>query len=82
MNFLRKNTLIVLVLCGTVGLLPYHDPHILGKLKWIAGGGAFSGEQPMQVMDWLDVLFHGFPWVLLLLTAAAHLAHVLRKTKQ
>lgn len=53
---------IVLIACLTIGLAPFTpEPHIWGKLRWIAGGG--SG---MTVMDWLDLLFHGLPWLLLL----------------
>ena len=50
----------------TLGLMPFFpEPHIWGKLKWIMGGGAFSGEQPMGFMDWFDVVLHGTPWVML-----------------
>ena len=57
--------LFVLILCLTLGLTPFvpifkEEPHIWDKLKWIAGGAT-----GMQFMDWLDVLFHGFPWLLL-----------------
>lgn len=60
---MNKNKLPMLVLlCLTLGLAPFTpEPHIWGKLKWIAGGG-----KGMQMMDWLDTLFHGFPWILLL----------------
>jgi hypothetical protein len=53
---------IIIVLCLTLGLAPFFpEPHIWGKIKWIAGGAA-----GMQAMDWFDVIFHGFPFVLLL----------------
>ncbi|AKA35815.1 hypothetical protein [Flagellimonas lutaonensis] len=53
---------IIIVLCITLGLAPFFpEPHIWGKIKWIAGGAA-----GMQAMDWFDVIFHGFPFVLLL----------------
>ncbi len=52
----------------TLGLAPFTPPHIWGKLQWIAGGGAFSGEQPMQAADWFDLLMHGTPWVLMLIS--------------
>lgn len=45
----------------TLGLAPFFpEPHIWGKLKWIVGGA-----NGMQLMDWLDVAFHGLPWVML-----------------
>ena len=52
---------VVIVLCLTLGLMPFvPEPHIWGKLKWIAGGAV-----GMQLMDWFDVLQHGIPWLLL-----------------
>lgn len=56
----------VLMASLTLGLAPFFpEPHIWGKLKWVAGGA-----QGMQVMDWFDLLMHGFPWLLLLRLAA------------
>jgi hypothetical protein len=53
---------LITLLCLTLGLAPFlPEPHILGKLKWIAGGAT-----GMQFMDWFDVLLHGFPFVLLI----------------
>ncbi|MBM1107998.1 hypothetical protein JQC67_17740 [Aurantibacter crassamenti] len=37
------------------------EPHIWGKLKWLAGGAT-----GMQFQDWFDVLLHGSPFILLL----------------
>lgn len=52
----------IILFCLTLGLAPFiPEPHIWGKLKWIAGGGV-----GMTTMDWLDTLFHGFPWLLLM----------------
>ncbi len=52
----------VILLCLTLGLAPFFpEPHIISKIKWIA-----SGLEGMQFIDWFDVLFHGFPYVLLL----------------
>jgi hypothetical protein len=49
-------------MCFTLGLAPFFpEPHVWGKVKWVAGGAV-----GMQLMDWLDFLFHGFPWILLL----------------
>ena len=56
-----KNIIYALVLSLTLGLAPFTpEPHIWGKLKWIAGGA-----NGMQVMDWFDLAMHGAPWVLL-----------------
>ncbi len=53
---------LILLLCLTLGLAPFFpEPHLWGKLKWIAGGA-----KGMQLTDWFDVLMHGLPWVLLI----------------
>ncbi|NGX85035.1 hypothetical protein [Aequorivita sp. KMM 9714] len=60
MDFLN-NWRIIILLCLTLGLAPFMpEPHLWGKLKWIAGGA-----NGMQAADWFDVLFHGFPFLLL-----------------
>lgn len=59
---LLNNWRIIILLCLTLGLAPFFpEPHLWGKIKWIAGGAV-----GMKAADWLDVLFHGFPFVLLL----------------
>lgn len=46
----------------TLGLAPFFpEPHIWGKLKWVAGGA-----NGMGTMDWFDFFFHGAPWIFLL----------------
>ncbi|MCV6628953.1 MAG: hypothetical protein OIF50_03735 [Flavobacteriaceae bacterium] len=53
---------LILLMCFTLGLAPFFpEPHIWGKLLWIAGGAV-----GMKPIDWFDVLLHGFPWLLLL----------------
>lgn len=53
---------LLLILCLTLGLAPFTpEPHIWSKLKWLVGGA-----QKMQWLDGLDLLLHGFPWILLL----------------
>ncbi len=52
---------IVILLCLTLGLAPFYpEPHIWGKLKWIWGGA-----EGMGLLDWWDVVMHGFPFILL-----------------
>ena len=59
---LLNNIKLIILLCLTLGLAPFFpEPHIWGKLKWIAGGA-----NGMQLKDWFDVLFHGVPWLLLI----------------
>lgn len=53
---------LVLILCATLGLAPFTpEPHIWGKIKWIAGGA-----HGMQMMDWFDTIMHGSPFLLLI----------------
>jgi hypothetical protein len=60
---LLNNWKIIILLCLTLGLAPFTpEPHLFGKLKWIAGGA-----KGMQPIDWFDTVLHGFPFVLLLL---------------
>ncbi len=43
----------------TLGLAPFlPEPHLWGKLKWVAGGA-----EGMGLTDWGDLLMHGAPWV-------------------
>jgi hypothetical protein len=58
----KLNLLILILLCFTLGLAPYFpEPHLFGKIGWVAGGA-----KGMQLLDWFDLLLHGFPWLLLL----------------
>jgi len=53
---------LVIIACLTLGLAPFvPEPHVLGKLRWVFGGGT-----GMQLMDVADLFFHGLPWLLLL----------------
>ena len=52
-----------LLACLTLGLAPFvPEPHIVGKLRWVAGGAVGMAPQ-----DWLDLVLHGFPWLWLAL---------------
>lgn len=64
MKELLSNWKLILLLCLTLGLAPFFpEPHVWGKLKWVAGGAV-----GMEAMDWFDLLFHGFPFLLLIRT--------------
>lgn len=55
----------------TLGLAPFvPEPHIWGKIKWIAGG-----TNGMQFMDWFDTVLHGTPWVMLVYAIGYKLIH-------
>jgi len=48
----------------TLGLAPFYpEPHIVGKVQWILGGA-----EGMKFMDWFDVVLHGTPWVMFLIS--------------
>ncbi|HIP37051.1 MAG TPA: hypothetical protein EYG85_09375 [Crocinitomix sp.] len=65
-----------------LGLAPFvPEPHIWGKLKWVMGGGAFSGEHPMGAMDWFDLLMHGTPWLLLIVSLVLNGLDLMQKNK-
>lgn len=60
---------VIIVACLTLGLAPFvPEPHILGKIKWVMGGG-----DGMKLMDILDLIMHGLPWMLLILKALSSL---------
>lgn len=47
----------------SLGLAPFSpEPHIWGKIKWIAGGA-----RGMKGMDYFDVVLHGLPWLWLVI---------------
>ena len=57
-----KDLRIAILLCLTLGLAPFSpEPHVWGKLKWV-----FGGAKGMQLLDWFDLIMHGFPFVLLI----------------
>lgn len=52
----------------TLGLAPFlPEPHLLGKLRWVAGGAVDMG-----LGDYLDLAMHGAPWVWLLASVVAY----------
>ena len=68
MEFIAKLPWGLLILaCLTLGLAPFTPPHIWEKLQMLAKG------QLVRPIDWLDLVLHGTPWVLLILKAAVSL---------
>ena len=43
----------------------FPEPHLWGKLKWVAGGA--TGMAPK---DWFDTVLHGLPFALLIRIAS------------
>ncbi len=52
----------VVVACLTLGLAPFAPPHVWEKLLMLI---RLELSRPI---DWLDLLLHGAPWVVLLLS--------------
>jgi hypothetical protein len=80
---IKKNIGLFAIMSLTLGLAPFTpEPHVWGKLKWLMGGGAFSGDHPMGVMDWFDFLMHGLPWLLFLVSLILKGVDVVKNSKQ
>ncbi len=61
MKSFTDNILLIVIACLIVGLAPFYpEPHLWGKIKWIAGGAV-----GMKAIDWFDVLWHGWPFIFL-----------------
>lgn len=58
---------LIIVICLTLGLAPYKPPHILEKLQMLTRGTL------VKPIDWFDLMFHGVPWILLIIKAALSL---------
>jgi len=55
----RGSLALPLLAALTLGLAPFTpEPHLVGKLRWVLGGGAGMGP-----MDVFDLVLHGAPWV-------------------
>ena len=71
---MKKYLVVAAVAAFTFGLAPiYPEPHIWGKLRWVAGGA-----NGMKLMDWLDLILHGTPWVFLLIVLFINLLKKLK----
>ena len=52
---------ILVLFALTLGLAPFTpEPHLWGKIKWIAGGAV-----GMKPLDWFDFIQHALPFILL-----------------
>lgn len=74
-TFLHENLKVFVIASLTLGLAPFApEPHIWGKVKWIAGGA--GGMKPM---DWFDFFLHGIPWMLLILSLSVRVKTLVTK---
>ncbi|MBT8221247.1 MAG: rhodanese-like domain-containing protein [Bacteroidia bacterium] len=68
---LKSNLFFALIASLTLGLAPFvPEPHIVGKIRWIAGGA-----HGMQMIDYLDLIMHGLPWILLIIFLVKFIKH-------
>lgn len=73
-----KSILIPLIACLTLGLAPFSpEPHVLGKLRWILGGGV-----GMKPIDWFDTILHGSPFIWLIIVSVNVTLKKIRANKQ
>ncbi len=69
----RSSFLYSLILALSLGLAPFlPEPHIWKQIRNVVT------LQPMEIMDWLDLVMHGAPWVWL----AFELSRMLRSSSQ
>lgn len=65
MQFLNKLPWgLLIIACLTLGLAPFFPPHIWEKLVMLKNG------ELKRPIDWLDLVYHGIPWILLIMKAA------------
>ncbi|MCB0761438.1 MAG: hypothetical protein KDC12_07955 [Flavobacteriales bacterium] len=58
---LKERLRFALLASLTLGLAPFFpEPHLFGKIRWVAGGA-----NGMEALDWFDLAWHSWPWVLL-----------------
>jgi hypothetical protein len=55
----------VLLVCATLGLAPFHPPHLLEKIGMLVRG------ELVRPIDWFDLALHAGPWFVLAGKAAA-----------
>jgi hypothetical protein len=56
---------LLIIACLTLGLAPFFPPHIWEKLVMLKDG---TLKRPI---DWFDLVYHGIPWILLIMKAAS-----------
>jgi hypothetical protein len=68
----------MILLSLTLGLAPFvPEPHLFGKIRWIAGGAVGMGT-----LDWFDFFYHALPWILLIRLSIITLYKKIGKTDQ
>ena len=61
---LLLNPILWLIASLTLGLAPFSpEPHVWEKIQWV-----LSVAQGMKLIDWFDLVMHGTPWAMLLVS--------------
>lgn len=71
---LKQHLTFALLISLTLGLAPFDEPHILGKIKWVKGGAI-----GMKPIDWFDLFLHGTPWLYLFIVLILFGSRLLKK---
>jgi len=58
---------LLVITCLTLGLAPFFPPHIWEKMVMLKNG------ELSRPIDWFDLVYHGLPWLLLIIKVAASL---------
>ncbi len=70
--------ILTVAMCLTLGLAPFNpEPHLVGKIRWLLGGGV-----GMTLLDYLDLLLHGLPWLALVILLLSRLKNLVWRLKQ
>lgn len=65
---MKKHLGIFLIASLTLGLAPFNpEPHIWKQIMNLYHG------RPMPAMDWFDLVLHGTPWVLFVISFVDYL---------
>lgn len=62
---------VLVLLCLTLGLAPFHPPHLVSKFRML-----FTGRL-VRPLDWLDFVLHLSPWLLLVAKTGVSIGHLL-----
>ena len=62
---------LVALLCVTLGLAPFSPPHLFTKVRMLLEG------RMLRPIDWVDLVLHASPWLLLLAKGGVTLGRTL-----
>ncbi len=74
---LKNHIFFAFIASISLGLAPFNEPHIFGKIKWVRGGAI-----GMKGMDWFDLFLHGTPWIYLFIVLGIFLFRKVKTMKR